>query len=150
MILQVEIGVIAAALVVLVVVAAPVLTRLRRLAEEGERFLRILNGQVPSLLQEAGDIIRTTNGVMRNLKQGTAGFHDLGIAVGDIGATVDEVHQSIRYGADLVVRIVLANAGGIFAGIRAAMQTLKERPPAPLLGYAQETGGLTRRFRSRA
>jgi hyperosmotically inducible periplasmic protein len=151
MVVQVGIGVIAAALVVVVAFTVPVLTHLRRLTEESERLLRILNQQVPLLLQGAILLIRTTNGVVRNVKQGTAGLQGLGMALQDIGATVDQVHQSLRDESDLFRKVILANAAGVLAGIRAALESVKDRTMSSSRSYAileteKEMGGQTRQF----
>jgi uncharacterized protein YoxC len=131
MVVQIEIGIVAVALIVLVAFVVPVLTRLRRASAEAERLLKTLNGYVPALLQGANNIIRTTNGAVWNLKQGTAGFQGLGAAIGAIGMSLDHVHQSLRNGTGRLACAVAMNAAGLLVGIRASLQTLKERETSP-------------------
>jgi uncharacterized protein YoxC len=147
MVLEVEFGIMAGALAVLAAFSVPVLIRLRRAAEEAERLLRLLNGAVPPFLQAASEGIRVANSAVRNVRYATAGVYSFGVAVRDVGATVDQVNQLLRNGTETLRMTVLSNAAGVLAGVRTAMLAVKERltRPSELCGPVERH---VRKFRS--
>ena len=120
MIIEIELGIIVLALVVLVLFLVPVLIQLRRTVEESERLLKNLNYDLPLLIKEATGSAQTFNRVVRDVREATDRAKVLGQAVGSIGDTVNQVHGAIRSGA----ASLWTNATGLVAGVRAAAQML--------------------------
>jgi len=120
MIIEIEVGVIAVAVVVLVGFGVPILIQIKKTAEESACFLKNLNNEIPILLKEATGILHNLNEATGDLRQGTEKAKLLGEAIGEIGETVNQVHGAIRTGASSL----WLNANGLLAGVRAAVGVL--------------------------
>ena len=120
MIIEIEIGIIALAAIVLVAFVVPVLIQLRKAVEESERLLKRLNYDLPSLIREATGAAQVLNQVASDVREGTERAKVLGAAIGAIGDTVNQVHGAIRGGA----ASLWVNASGVLAGVRAAVHVL--------------------------
>jgi len=123
MVIEIAVGVIAAAAVVLVVFLVPVLTQLRKTTEESERVLQRMNQDLPLLLKEATQAARNLNQVATEIKEGAACARLLGEAIGEIGQTINHVHGAVRGGASSL----LTNFSGLLAGFRAAYGVFRHK-----------------------
>ena len=123
MIIEIAIGVIAAAAVVLVAFLVPVLIRLRKTAEESERLLRQMNEDLPVLLKEATQAAINMNQIVTEVRVGASCARVLGEAIGEIGETINHVHGAVRGGAGSL----LTNLSSLLAGFRAAYGVFKQQ-----------------------
>jgi len=109
MIIEIEIGIIALAAIVLVAFFVPLLIQLRKTVEQSERLIKEATGTTQVLTRVASDV-----------REATERAKVLGQAMGAIGDTVNQIHGAIRTKA---VSLVL-NATGLVAGVRAAVHVL--------------------------
>jgi uncharacterized protein YoxC len=116
MFIEIAVGIMALAAVVLLAVLVPMLTQLRKTAEESERLLRRMNEDMPVLFREATQAAQNMNQVAGDLRQAAAHARVLGDAVGGVGETINEVRELVRGGAGSL----LTNVGSLLAGFRAA------------------------------
>ena len=123
MVIEIAVGVIAAAAVVLVAFLVPVLTQLRKTAEESERVLQRMNQDLPLLLKEATQAARNLNQVATEVREGAACARLLGEAIGEIGQTINHVHGAVRGGASSL----LTNFSSLLAGFRAAYGVFRHK-----------------------
>ena len=123
MIIEIAIGVIAAAAVVLVAFLVPVLIRLRKTAGESERVLQQMNEDLPLLFKEATQAAQNLNQVATEIRKGAARARVLGEAIGEIGQTINHVHGAVRGGASSLVM----NLTSLLAGFRAAYGVFKHK-----------------------
>ncbi len=123
MLIEIAVGVMAAAAVVLVAFLVPVLTQLRKTAEESERVLQRMNEDLPLLFKEATQAARNLNQVATEMREGAACARVLGEAIGEIGQTINHVHGAVRGGASSL----LTNLSSLLAGFRAAYGVFKHK-----------------------
>jgi len=123
MLIEIAVGVVALAAVVLLAFLVPMLIQLRKTAEETERLLRRLNEDLPVLFHEATQAARNMNQVAGDMREGAASARVLGEAMGEIGQTINHVHGLVRGKAGTL----LMNLGGVLAGFRAAFDVLKQK-----------------------
>jgi uncharacterized protein YoxC len=125
MLIEIAVGIIALAVVLLVAFLVPVLIQLRKTVAEAERLLHNLNQDLPVMFREAAETVRSLNHVAGNLREGSEKAKLLGQAIGGIGETVNQVHGAVRGGAASLI----SNAGGLLAGVRAAVRVLGKGSP---------------------
>ncbi len=123
MVIEIAVGVMAAAAVVLVAFLVPVLIQLRKTAEESERVLQRMNEDLPLLFKEATQAARNLNQVATEMREGAACARVLGEAIGEIGQTINHVHGAVRGGASSL----LTNLSSLLAGFRAAYGVFKHK-----------------------
>src|SRR6266849_3759967 len=123
MVIEIAVGVMAAAAVVLVAFLVPVLTQLRKTAEESEGVLQRMNEDLPLLFKEATQAARNLNQVATEMREGAACARVLGEAIGEIGQTINHVHGAVRGGASSL----LTNLSSLLAGFRAAYGVFKHK-----------------------
>ena len=116
MFIEIAVGVMALAAVVLVAFLVPVLMQLRKTAEESERLLRRMNEDLPFLFREATQAAQNMNQVADDLREAASHARVLGNAIGEVGESINQVHGLVRGGAGTL----LANVGSLLAGFRAA------------------------------
>ena len=116
MFMQIAVGIVALAAVVLVAVLVPMLMQLRKTAEEAERLLRRMNEDLPVLFHEATQAAQNMNQVAGDMREAAAHARVLGDAMGGVGETINEVREMVRGGAGSL----LTNVGSLLAGFRAA------------------------------
>ena len=116
MFIEIAVGIMALAAVVLLAVLVPMLTQLRRTAEESERLLRRMNEDMPVLFREATQAAQNMNQVAGGMREAAARARGLGEAMGGVGETINEVRELVRGGAGSL----LTNVGSLLAGFRAA------------------------------
>ena len=109
MIIEIEIGIIALAAIVLVAFFVPLLIQLRKTVEQSERLIKEATGTTQVLTRVASDV-----------REATERAKVLGQAMGAIGDTVNQIHGAIRTKAASLV----LNATGLVAGVRAAVHVL--------------------------
>ena len=134
MIIEIAVGVIAVAAVVLVAFLVPVLIRLRRTAEESERLFRRTNEDLPVLFKEATRAVINMNQVVTDLREGAARARVLGEAMGEIGGTISQMNGFARSWTGRV----LVNASSLLAGFRAAYGVFRHKASST---HNQEGGG---------
>ena len=120
MIIEIEIGIIALAAIVLVAFFVPLLIQLRKTVEQSERLIKSLNYDLPNLIKEATGTAQVLNGAASDVREATERAKVLGQAMGAIGETVNQIHGAIRTKAGSLV----LNATGLMAGVRAAVNAL--------------------------
>src|SRR2546427_10498904 len=120
MIIEIEIGIIALAAIVLVAFFVPLLIQLRKTVEQSERLIKSLNYDLPNLIKEVTGTAQVFNGVASDVREATERAKVLGQAMGAIGDTVNQIHGAIRTKAASLV----LNATGLVAGVRAAVHVL--------------------------
>src|SRR3989442_8689340 len=123
MVIEIAVGVMAAAAVVLVAFLVPVLIQLCKTAEESERVLQRMNQDLPLLLKEATQAARNLNQVATEVREGAACARLLGEAIGEIGQTINHVHGAVRGGASSL----LTNFSSLLAGFRAAYGVFRHK-----------------------
>jgi len=120
MIIEIEVGILALAAIVLVAFFVPLLIQLRKVVEESQNLLKSLNYDLPNLIKEVTGSAQVLNRVASDLREATARAKVLGNAMGAIGDTVNQIHGAIRTKAGSLV----LNATGLVAGVRAAVHAL--------------------------
>lgn len=115
--------IIAVAFVVLVGYLVPMILQVKRTVGQSERLLIRLNHELPGLLKD----VQGTNANIRALtEQARLGVDRATIflnAVGDVGQTVNHVHQAVRgKGGAFVVGVT-----SLLAGLKAATSTVRKR-----------------------
>ena len=123
MVIEIAVGVVAVAAVVLVTFLVPVLIRLRKTAGESERVLQQMNEDLPLLFKEATQAAQNLNQVATEIRKGAARARVLGEAIGEIGQTINHVHGAVRGGASSLVM----NLTSLLAGFRAAYGVFKHK-----------------------
>jgi len=126
MFIEIAVGIMALAAVVLVAFLVPVLMQLRRTAEESERLLWRMNEDLPVLFQEATQAAQNMNHVATEMREAAAHARVLGDAVGEVGKTINQVHGLVRGGTGSL----LTNVGSLLAGFRAAYGVFTKKPEA--------------------
>jgi uncharacterized protein YoxC len=115
--------IIAVAVVVLVGYLVPTILQVKKTVGQSERLLIRLNHELPGMLKE----VKGTNENIRALTdQARVGVDRATVflnAVGDVGQTVNQVHQAVR-GKGGTVMIGLTS---LLAGIKAVTSTVKHR-----------------------
>ena len=115
--------IIAVAVVVLVGYLVPTILQVKRTVGQSERLLIRLNHELPGLLKE----VKGTNENIRVLTdQARVGVDQATVflnAVGDVGQTGNQVHQTVR-GKGGAVMVGLTS---LLAGIKAVTSTVKHR-----------------------
>ena len=123
MFIEIAVGIVALAAVVLVAVLVPVLIQLRKTAEESERLLRRMNEDIPVLFREATQAALNMNQVASEMREAAARARVLGEAMGGVGETINQVHGLVRGGAGTL----LTNLSSLLAGFRAAYGVFKQK-----------------------
>src|SRR3989442_9076985 len=112
MLIEIEVGVIAAAAVVLVAFLVPVLIQLRKTTQESTHLLRRINEDLPLLFKEATQAVQNPYQGATENGEGADRVRMLGEAIGEIGETINPVPGALRGGA----RRFLANLHSPLAG----------------------------------
>jgi len=123
MLIEIEVGVIAAAAVVLVAFLVPVLIQLRKTTQASTHLLRQMNEDLPLLFKEATQAAQNLNQVATEIRKGAARARVLGEAIGEIGQTINHVHGAVRGGASSLVM----NLTSLLTGFRAAYGVFKHK-----------------------
>jgi uncharacterized protein YoxC len=123
--MTVEVAAIVAAIAFAVLVAyiVPLLIQWRKTATEAERLVTVLNSELPTLISELRVTSRSFNDVAEQARDGVEHAAVLLHAMGEVGDSVNQVHDLVRGSGSSL----LANALSIFTGLKAAKQVVTER-----------------------
>jgi uncharacterized protein YoxC len=113
----------AGAFAVLVGFLIPVLMRLRNSAAESERLLAKLNADLPGLVSDLRAMSHNLNALTDQARDGVEHASVLLHAVGEVGESVQQVHDVVRGSSGTV----LTNVASLVAGVRAATRVMRER-----------------------
>jgi uncharacterized protein YoxC len=114
--------IIALAFVVLVGYLVPMILQVKRTVGQSERLLMRLNHELPGILK---DVKETNDNILALSTEARVGIGRATIflnAVGEVGQTVNHVHQAVRgKGGSLLI-----GATSLLAGLKAATSTVKK------------------------
>ena len=114
---------IAVAFAILVGYLVPVLMQLRRTVAESEQLLSKMNTEVLALVTELRVVSQNLNDVTNQARQGVEHAAVLLHAVGEIGESVQHVHNVVRGSGGTL----LNNVASVVAGFKAASHLVRER-----------------------
>jgi uncharacterized protein YoxC len=114
---------VAVAFVVLVGYLVPVLIQVRKTVAESEQLLSKLNVEVPSLVGELRAMSQNLNHLTDQAREGVEHAAVLLHAVGEVGESVQQVHNVVRGSSGTL----LTNVASMVAGFKAATQVVRER-----------------------
>ena len=121
----VEIAALLVALVFAVLVGylVPVLMQVRKTVAESEQLLAKMNTELPALVVELRAISQNLNNVTSQAREGVEHAAVLLHAVGEIGESVQQVHNVVRGSSGTL----LNNVVSMVAGFKAATHVVRER-----------------------
>lgn len=108
---------------VLVGYLVPVLTQVRKTVAESEQLLAKMNTELPALVVELRAISQNLNDVTSQAREGVEHAAVLLHAVGEVGESVQQVHNVIRGSSGTL----LNNVASMVAGFKAATHVVRER-----------------------
>jgi uncharacterized protein YoxC len=114
---------VAIAFAVLVGYLVPVLIQLRKTVAESEQLLVKMSAEVPPLVSELRVMSQNVNDLTDQARSGVEHAAVLLHAVGQVGESVQQVHNVVRGSSGSL----LTNMAGVVAGIKAASHVLRER-----------------------
>lgn len=115
--------VIAVAFAVLVGYLVPVLMQVRKTVAESEQLLAKMNADLPPLLGELRAISQNVNNLTDHARDGVEHAAVLLHAVGEVGESVQQVHNVVRGSSGTL----LTNVASVVAGFKAATHVMRER-----------------------
>jgi uncharacterized protein YoxC len=114
---------IAVAFAVLVGYLVPVLIQLRKTVAESEQLLAKMNVDMPPLIADLRRMSQNLNDLADQARDGVEHAAVLLHAVGEVGDSVQQVHNVVRGSSGML----LANVASVVAGFKAATQVVRER-----------------------
>jgi uncharacterized protein YoxC len=122
---MVEVAVIlgATAFAVLVGFLVPVLIRLRQTIAQSEQLLVKMHADLPALVSDLRSMSHSLNVLTNQAREGVEHASVLLHAVGEVGESVQQVHNVMRGSSGTL----LTNVAGLVAGVRAATRVMRER-----------------------
>lgn len=123
MIVEIAAILVAVAFAVLVGYLVPVLIQVRKTVAESEQLLAKMNTEVPSLVAELRSMSRNLNELTDQARSGVEHASVLLHAVGEVGESVQQVHNVVRGSGGTL----LANVASVVAGFKAATKVVRER-----------------------
>lgn len=114
---------IAVAFAVLVGYLVPVLIQLRKTVAESEQLLAKMNADMPPLVAELRSMSQNLNDLADQARGGVEHAAVLLHAVGEVGESVQQVHNVVRGSSGTL----LTNVASVVAGFKAATQVVRER-----------------------
>jgi uncharacterized protein YoxC len=115
--------VVALAFAVLVGYLVPVLMQVRRTVAESEQLLAKMNADLPPLVGELRAISQNLNNLADQARDGVEHAAVLLHAVGEVGESVQQVHNVVRGSSGTL----LTNVASVVAGFKAATHVMRER-----------------------
>ncbi len=115
--------VVAVAFVVLVGFLVPVLMQVRKTVAESEQLLAKMNADLPPLVGELRAISQNLNNLADQARDGVEHAAVLLHAVGEVGESVQQVHNVVRGSSGTL----LTNVASVVAGFKAATHVMRER-----------------------
>ena len=113
----------AAAFAVLVGFLVPVLIRLRHTIAQSEQLLVKMHADLPALVSDLRSMSHSLNVLTNQAREGVEHASVLLHAVGEVGESVQQVHNVMRGSSGTL----LTNVAGLVAGVRAATRVMRER-----------------------
>ncbi len=123
MIVEIAALLVATAFAVLVGYLVPMLIQLRKTIAESEQLLEKISGELPSLVREMRAMTENVNTLVDQTRDGVDHAAVFLHAVGEIGDTVQHVHETVRGKSGSL----LVNVASMVAGFRAASAVVKGR-----------------------
>lgn len=114
---------VAVAFAVLVGYLVPVLVQVRKTVAESEQLLAKMNAEVPSLVSELRAMSQNLNDLTDQARSGVQHAAVLLHAVGEVGESVQQVHNVVRGSSGTL----LTNMASVVAGVKAATHVFRER-----------------------
>lgn len=113
----------ALAFAVLVGFLVPVLMQVRKTVAESEQLLAKVNADLPPLIAELRAMSQNLNEVADQVRGGVEHAAVLLHAVGEVGESVQQVHNAVRGTSGTL----MTNVASMVAGFKAAAQVVRER-----------------------
>jgi len=123
MIVEIAALLVATAFAVLVGYLVPMLIQLRKTIAESEQLLAQMSSELPSLVREMRAMTENVNILVNQTRDGVDHAAVFLHAVGEIGDTVQQVHETVRGKSGSL----LVNVASMVAGFRAASAVVKGR-----------------------
>ena len=123
MIVEIAAILVAVAFAVLVGYLVPLLIQVKKTVAESERLLSRMNDDLPSLISELRAMSQNLNDLADQTRGGVEHAAILLHAVGEVGESVQEVHNIVRGSSGSL----LTNVASVIAGFRAATSVMKDR-----------------------
>ncbi len=123
MIVEIAALLVATAFAVLVGYLVPMLIQLRKTIAESEQLLAQMSSELPSLVREMRAMTENVNTLVDQTRGGVDHAAVFLHAVGEIGDTVQQVHETVRGKSGSL----LVNVASMVAGFRAASAVVKGR-----------------------
>ena len=114
---------VAVAFAVLVGYLVPVLMQIRKTVAESEQLLSKMNAEIPGLVAELRSMSQNLNDVTNQAREGVEHAAELLHAVGEVGESVQHVHNVVRGSSGTF----LSNVVSMVAGFKAATKVVRER-----------------------
>lgn len=114
---------VAVAFAVLVGYLVPVLIQVRETVAESEQLLAKMNNDLPPLIGELRAMSHNVNDLTEQARRGVEHAAVLLHAVGEVGESVQRVHDVVKGSSGSM----LTNVASVVAGFKAATQVMKER-----------------------
>jgi len=108
---------------VLVGYIVPLLMQVRKTVAESEQLLSKMNAEVPALVAELRAMSHNLNDVTNQAREGVEHASVLLHAVGEVGESVQHVHNVVRGSGGTL----LSNVASMIAGFKAATHVVRER-----------------------
>jgi len=122
-IVEIAVLLVAVAFAVLVGCLVPVLMQVQKTVAESEQLLSKMNAEVPGLVAELRAISQTVNDVTSQAKDSIGHAAVLLHAVGEVGESVQQVHNVVRGSSGTLI----SNVVSMVAGFKAATHVVRER-----------------------
>ena len=114
---------VAAAFALLVGFIVPVLIQVRKTVAESEQLLAKMNNYLPPLIGELRAMSHNVNDLTEQARTGVEHAAVLLHAVGEVGESVQQVHEVVKGSSGSM----LTNVASVVAGLKAATKVVKER-----------------------
>jgi uncharacterized protein YoxC len=122
-IIEVAVILVAAAFALLVGYIVPVLIQVRKTVAESEQLLAKMNNDLPPLIGELRAMSHNVNDLTEQARIGVEHAAVLLHAVGEVGESVQHVHEVVKGSSGSM----LTNVASVVAGLKAATKVVKER-----------------------
>jgi len=122
-IVEIAVLLVAVAVAVLVGCLVPVRMQVQKTVAEAEQLLSKMNAEVPGLVAELRAISQTVNDVTSQAKDSIGHAAVLLHAVGEVGESVQQVHNVVRGSSGTLI----SNVASMVAGFKAATHVVRER-----------------------
>ena len=122
-IIEIAASLVAAAFALLVGFIVPVLIQVRKTVAESEQLLAKMNNDLPPLIGELRAMSHNVNDLTEQARTGVEHAAVLLHAVGEVGESVQQVHEVVKGSSGSMV----TNVASVVAGLKAATKVVKER-----------------------